>query len=53
MAQWLIDAAGTPRDICEVAARLELNDLRQIDADAFCSAVDRVVAQRATRSAPP
>ena len=50
MAQWLTDVAGTPRDICEVAAGLELNDLRQFDADAFCSAVDRVIAQRSTRA---
>jgi hypothetical protein len=49
MAQWLTDAAGTPRDICEVAARLELNDLREFDAEAFCSAVDLVVAQRSPR----
>jgi hypothetical protein len=46
MAQWLTDAAGTPRDICEVAARLELNDLREFDGEAFCSAVAQVVAQR-------
>lgn len=50
MAQWLTDAAGTPRDICEVAARLELNDLREFDAEAFCSAVDQVVAQRSPRA---
>ena len=46
MARWLADAAGTPRDICEVAARLELNDLREFDGEAFCSAVAQVVAQR-------
>ena len=46
MAQWLTDAAGTPRDICEVAARLELNDLREFDGEAFCSAVAHVIAQR-------
>ena len=33
MAQWLIDAAGRPRDICEVAARLELNELREFDRE--------------------
>jgi len=46
MAQWLTDAAGTPRDICEVAAGLELNDLLEFDGEAFCSAVAQVVAQR-------
>ena len=46
MAQWLTAAAGTPRDICEVAARLELNDRREFDGEAFCAAVDQVVAQR-------
>jgi hypothetical protein len=46
MARWLTDAAGTPRDMCEVAARLDLNDLGEFDAEAFCSAVDLVVAQR-------
>ena len=50
MAQWLTDAAGTPRDICEVAARLELNDLREFDGEAFCSAVAQVVAQRSPRA---
>jgi hypothetical protein len=49
MAQWLNDAAGTPRDICEVAARLELNDLWEFDAEAFCAAVDLVVAERSPR----
>lgn len=50
MAQWLTDATGTPRDICEVAARLELNDLREFDAEPFCLAVRQVIAQRPPRA---
>lgn len=49
MAQWLSDVTGTPRDICEVAARLELNDPGEFDAEAFCSAVEQVVARRRPR----
>src|SRR4029450_3638495 len=48
MAQWLTDATGTPRDVCEVAARLELNDLQQFDGEAFCAAVAHVGSHRQT-----
>jgi hypothetical protein len=46
MAEWLNAGSCTSRDVCEVAARFELNDQWQFDPDAFCSAVDAVVCER-------
>jgi len=46
MAEWLNAASGTPRDVCEVAASFELNDLWEFDTERFCSAVNGVVRCR-------
>jgi hypothetical protein len=47
MIDWLRTAeAHTSRDLCEVAASLELNDRWEFDAERFCSAVDVMVSQR-------
>jgi hypothetical protein len=47
MIDWLHTAeAPTSRDLCEVAASLELNDRWEFDAERFCSAVDVMVSQR-------
>jgi hypothetical protein len=47
MIDWLdTTQARTSRDLCEVAARLELNDRWEFDAERFCSAVDVMVSQR-------
>ena len=46
MADWFGDAAHTSRDICEIAAKLELNDRWEFEAERFCSAVDAMVSRR-------
>jgi hypothetical protein len=43
-AEWLSPARM--RHLCEVAARFELNDEWEFDADAFCLAVETVGDQR-------
>lgn len=44
---WLhTTGARTSRDLCEVAASLELNDRWEFDAERFCSAVDLIVSKR-------
>jgi hypothetical protein len=51
MADWPNDGGRTPRDVCEVAARFELNDHCEFDAEGFCSAVN--VRQWTRVSRPP
>jgi hypothetical protein len=47
MIDWLHTAeAPTSRDLCEVAASLELNDRWEFEAERFCSAVDVMVSER-------
>jgi hypothetical protein len=46
MADWLHDGSRTSRDVCEVAARFELNEQWQFDTASFCTAVDAVVSER-------
>jgi hypothetical protein len=46
MADWLTAGSRTARDVCEVAARFELNDQWQFDPGDFCAAVDAVVFER-------
>ena len=46
-AEWLSPA--WMRRVCEVAARFELNDEWEFDADAFCVAVEMIVDQRSQR----
>jgi hypothetical protein len=48
MAEWFRNETRTPRVVCEVAARFELNDRWEFDRDRFCSAVDAVVSRRST-----
>jgi hypothetical protein len=47
MIDWLdTTEAPTSRELCEVAAGLELNDRWEFDAERFCCAVDVMVSQR-------
>ena len=46
VAEWRGAGARTSRDMCEVAAALELNDGWEFDRERFCNAVDGLVHRR-------
>jgi hypothetical protein len=46
MIGWFENGGRTSADVCEVAARFQLNDRWEFDRDTFCSAVDAVVLRR-------
>jgi hypothetical protein len=46
-AHWL--SAARIRHVCEVAARFELNDRWEFDADSFCHAVDTMANRKSRR----
>jgi hypothetical protein len=49
VAEWRRAGARTSRDICEVAAAFDLNDVWEFDHERFCKAVDRLVHRRTRR----
>jgi hypothetical protein len=46
IAEWRRASASTSREICEVAARFDLDDRWEFDPERFCAAVDVVVCRR-------
>jgi len=50
VAEWRLAGSRTSRDICEVAAAFELNEVWEFDHERFCKAVDRLVHRRTRRS---
>ena len=46
MADWFRSGVRSRRDVCEVAAKLALNDRWEFDEATFCSAVDAVASKR-------
>jgi hypothetical protein len=46
VVEWRHASACTSRDMCEVAAALDLNDGWEFDQHRFCAAVDRLVHGR-------
>jgi len=50
VAEWRRAGARTSRDICEVAAAFDLNDVWEFDHKRLCKAVDRLVHRRTRRS---
>jgi hypothetical protein len=49
VAEWRRTGACTSRDMCEVAAAFDLNDVWEFDHERFCEAVDGLIHRRACR----